>query len=371
MSSSSCGDVSTTKSRSWASARSPTPGSPTGPSSRASPEARVGDSWAAEEGDGPPFPLRRLSRSPAQILRRKAQLEGSQEQVEGGQEQVEGCAEEQVEAPSGKEDEEGDYWLEWGIRLRLFYLEELGSARAAARGLGEIGRLDHQLAVARQGLAIAMEQRRLLEHRLEVVRRDKQELASIMEMHDQAALEELTRLQGMLVEAEGRLEEVAREEGVQVPATAFKRVFTPPRPTRVVLPDLTKPPPALPATPPALPTTPPALGSAPGALTFTSLCALAGQVEELCQGEHGARLVVERLRVGSVGERRQVWRELGLPATLARRLASPTCRPVIHTLMQVDAVAMEQLMEEARQEEAIVVWETRGPGDACSDEIEA
>ena len=270
VSSSSCGDVSTTKSRSWASARSPTPGSPTGPSSRASPEARVGDSRAAEEGDGPPFPLRRLSRSPAQILRRKAQLEGGQEaqleggqeeQVEGGQEEhVEGDQEEPVEASSGKKDAEGDYWLEWGIRLRLFYLEELGNARAAARGLGEIGRLNHQLAVARQGLAIAMEQRRLLEHRLEVVRRDKQELASLMAMHDQAALEELTRLQGMLVEAEGMLEEVAREEGVQVPATAFKRVFTPPRPTRVVLPDLTKPPPpSLPLLPPSPPLLPPSV----------------------------------------------------------------------------------------------------------------
>ena len=90
-------------------------------------------------------------------------------------------------------------------------------------------------------------------------------------------------------------------------------------------------------------------------------------MEELCQGEHGARLVVERLRVGSVGERRQVWRELGLPATLARHLASPTCRPVIHTLMQVDAMAMEQLMEEARQEEA-EAQETRVPGDTVTKE---
>ena len=320
VSSSSCGDVSTTKSRSWASARSPTPGSPTATSSRASPEPRAGDSWAAGEGDGPPFPLRRLSRSPAEILRRKAQLEGGVEaQLEGG-----GV---EVQHEASQEEEEGDNWLEWGIRLRLFYLEELGSARAAARGLGELveemGRLDHQLGVARQGLAIAKEQRGLLEHRLEVARRDKQGLASLMEAQDQAALVQLARLQGMLVEAEGRLVEVAMEEGVKVPSTAFKRVFTPPRPTGVVLPDLTRPPPALPGATTALP------GATPA---FTSLCALVGQVEELCQGEHGARLVVERLRVGSVEERRQVWRELGLPSTLTRHLASPSCRPVISTL---------------------------------------
>ena len=212
----------------------------------------------------------------------------------------------EVQHEASQEEEEGDNWLEWGIRLRLFYLEELGSARAAARGLGELveemGRLDHQLGMARQGLAIAKEQRGLLEHRLEVARRDKQGLASLMEAQDQAALVQLARLQGMLVEAEGRLVEVAMEEGVKVPSTAFKRVFTPPRPTGVVLPDLTRPPPALPGATTALP------GATPA---FTSLCALVGQVEELCQGEHGASLVVERLRVGSVEERRQVWSELG------------------------------------------------------------
>ena len=165
--------------------------------------------------------------------------------------------------PKSQEDEEGDNWVDWGIRLRLCYLEELGSAKAEVRDLGELveelTHLDHHLGVARQGLAIAKEQRGLLEHRLEEARRDKQDLASLMEAQDQAALGQLTRLQGMLVEAEGRLVEVAMDEGMQVPSTAFKRVFTPPRPTGVVLPDLTRPPPALTGATPVLHAAPPAL----------------------------------------------------------------------------------------------------------------
>ena len=64
-----------------------------------------------------------------------------------------------------------------------------------------------------------------------------------------------------------------------------------------------------------------------GTRVFTTLFELAGQLSELCKGEFGSKLVVERLARGEEEEEsRLLWKELGLPASLPSVMASYTSR---------------------------------------------
>ena len=85
------------------------------------------------------------------------------------------------------------------------------------------------------------------------------------------------------------------------------------------LPDLSRPPPNIQSFP-----------AEKGTRTFTTLIELAGQLAELCKGEFGSKLVVERLVKGQEEESRLLWKEIGLPATFPSLLASPTSRSVLY-----------------------------------------
>ena len=60
--------------------------------------------------------------------------------------------------------------------------------------------------------------------------------------------------------------------------------------------------------------------------------------------------MVERLKGGAQPERDLVMAELGLPGTLTQHLASPHCREVIRTLIQVDGTARQQLLRQVKED---------------------
>merc|ERR1712013_587382 len=236
------------------------------------------------------------------------------------------------------DDEMADF-LEWEIRLRLFYIQQLTSLKQEGQKekLEELRRhyitLDYQLHGARADLACAFEQRSQLERRLRVLEQDKRHLTAIIQSNDQAALVQLTSMQEQLKDSETRLEKLAKQVGLQPSSSAFTRVFLPPSsPEAFNLPDLSRP--------------PPNIQSFPAEKTFTTLIELAGQLAELCKGEFGSKLVVERLVKGHEEESRLLWKEIGLPATFPSLLASPTSSKVVFALMETWPWARQALQLE-------------------------
>ena len=153
-----------------------------------------------------------------------------------------------------------------------------------------------------------------------MLEQDKRHLTAIIQSNDQAALVQLTSMQEQLKDSETRLEKLAKQVGLQPPSSAFTRVFLPPSPPEAFdLPDLSRPPPNIQSFP-----------AEKGTRTFTTLIELAGQLAELCKGEFGSKLVVERLVKGHEEESRLLWKEIGLPATFPSLLASPTSRSVLY-----------------------------------------
>ena len=369
ISSGSCGDVSTTESPPWLRSTTIQPGS--SPDTWGSPHLtnssaepfnwhksanmrnRVQStptnqqrlrSWEGEEYALPPIDLLRLDRSPLEILMKKAH---NGNRPGSTQEQSDGSPRFKTAWPTGSfgqgrpgnadvqatpltltfPDDEGADYLEWEIRLRLFYIQQLTSLKQEGmkEKMEEMKRkyisLNIRLQGARADLACAFEQRGQLENRLEVLEQDKRHLTTLIYSNDQAALVQLTNMQEQLKESERRLEKLAKQVGLQPPASAFTRVFLPPCPPEILdLPDLSRPPPTLGVLPsPAQP-----FPTETGTRVFTTLLELAGQLSELCKGEFGSKLVVERLTRGQEEESRLLWKELGLPASLPSIMTSYT-----------------------------------------------
>jgi len=250
-------------------------------------------------------------------------------------------------------DDEGADFLEWEIRLRLFYIQQLtclkqeGMKEKMEEMKSKYIALNIRLQGARADLACAFEQRGLLENRLRVLEQDKRHLTTLIHSNDQAALVQLTNMQEQLKESERRLEKLAKQVGLQPPASAFTRVFLPPCPPVILdLPDLSRPPPAL----GVLPSLAQPFPAETSTRVFTTLLELAGQLSELCKGEFGSKLVVERLTRGQEEESRLLWKELGLPASLPSIMASYTSRKVVFALIETWPWAREELeMEMAKQ----------------------
>jgi len=391
ISSGSCGDVSTTESSPWL--RSTTNQLGSSPDTWGSPQLTNSSAdsfnwhksanmmsrlqstptsqqkprgWDGEEYALPPIDLLRLDRSPLEILTKKAHSGNrpgsSQKKSDGsprlawpmgsfGQGRV-GNAEVQA-TPMTFPDDEGADFLEWEIRLRLFYIQQLTCLKQEGmkEKMEEMKRkyiaLDIRLQGARADLACAFEQRGQLENRLRVLEQDKRHLTTLIHSNDQAALVQLTDMQEQLKESEKRLEKLAKQVGLQPPASAFTRVFLPPCPPEILdLPDLSRPPPALGVLPsPAQP-----FPAEIGTRVFTTLLELAGQLSELCKGEFGSKLVVERLTRGQEEESRLLWKELGLPGSLPSIMASYTSRKVVFALIETWPWARVELeMEMAKQ----------------------
>ena len=345
-------------------------------------------SGSEEDCSLPPIFLHQLSRSPKEILQKKEEL---------GLRATRGL---KSSTGNGKEDhpEACGNFLDWEIHLRLFYIGCISSLRAegGAETVEELGERylarDMKLDVAREELGKLIGQKQKLEEMVKTLRQDQDCLSSLIQHNDQAALQALSKLQSQLQDAECRVAKAAQEVGASTPASSFRRVFPSPR---VNLPDFSRPPPScssailhqtpvlssrlsilsspppvgvpsshphiLSSPPPVLSRPPPVLSSPPPVLSsppsitsflqFSNLFALSGQLAEFCQGEHGSKFVVERLKGGAQPERDLVMAELGLPGTLTNHLASSYCREVIRTLIQVDDTARMELEEQARSQE--------------------
>ena len=306
-------------------------------------------SYGGDEFALPPIDLLRLDRSPLEIFMKKAYSGNSRgsaaPQESGGSPRLKTAfgqkgslrqerpdyAHSSQAAPVTLPDNEGGDFLEWEIRLRLFYIQQLtclkqeGKKEKMEEMKLQYMTLDYQLQGARADLACAFEQRVQLKNRLRVLEQDKRHLTTLIKSNDQAALIQLTTMQEQLKKSEGRLEKLAKQVGLQPPASAFTRVFLPhcPPQTQLDLPDLSRPPPTL-GMPPSLAQPFPAPET--GTRVFTTLIELVGQLSELCKGEFGSKLVVERLATGQEEESRLLWKELGLPVSLPSIMANQTSR---------------------------------------------
>jgi len=97
-------------------------------------------------------------------------------------------------------------------------------------------------------------------------------------------------------------------------------------------------------------TSPVSMLSGGGCVQFSNLFSISGQIKEFCNGEHGSRFVIERLRNGAQPERSLVRGELGLPRDLCDHLSNPHCQEVILTLAETDVVAKEELLREVKKD---------------------
>ena len=213
-------------------------------------------SWDEDEFALPPIHLLKLDRSPMEILLKKAHSGSYPGLVQPSASPrlktswSKGASGQGKPKPTNAVDDEMADFLEWEIRLRLFYIQQLTSLKQEGQKekLEEMKRhyinLDYQLQVARADLACAFEQRSQLERRLRVLEQDKRHLTAIIQSNDQAALVQLTSMQEQLKDSETRLEKLAKQVGLQPPSSAFTRVFLPPSPPEAFgLPDLSRPPP--------------------------------------------------------------------------------------------------------------------------------
>ena len=77
---------------------------------------------------------------------------------------------------------------------------------------------------------------------------------------------------------------------------------------------------------------------------FSNLFCLSGQLQQICMGEMGSKWVVDRLMKGLQEERSMVRTELNLPSDLLKYITSPACRKVILVLAEVDSLARNQIL---------------------------
>jgi len=96
---------------------------------------------------------------------------------------------------------------------------------------------------------------------------------------------------------------------------------------------------------------PPSLASV-GLLEFSNLFYLSGQLVQFCQGQHGSKLVVDRIRVGTEPERNLVRDELDLPRSLGLVLESGNefCKEVVLALVETDMRTRVEVLGRAKRD---------------------
>lgn len=266
----------------------------------------------------PPIELPQLQRAPRSILHHKLELE---------------------QRALVRRDVEAE------MRMKLQYLGRIQEARRGGdvaaegerRGL-ELGLQDRrrQLELAGRAVMRAMETDRELREEVRREEEEREALYRTLEERKQSAASTLAYIRAKIGEVETKAEELRRRRVER--AERMEKVERMELAAAAAAPDLTRLPP------------PP-----PGCVQFTSLVALAGQLAELCRGEHGARLVVHRLRTGGADERALLRRELGLPASLTILLASAPCRSVLLALADTDTTTRQELLRQLKGELAAVL----------------
>ena len=88
-----------------------------------------------------------------------------------------------------------------------------------------------------------------------------------------------------------------------------------------------------------------------GLLQFSNLFCLSGQLVQFCQGQHGSKLVLDRLREGTEPERNLVREELGLPGSLGLILETRNMffRKIILALGETDRRTRVEVVEQVKR----------------------
>lgn len=89
-----------------------------------------------------------------------------------------------------------------------------------------------------------------------------------------------------------------------------------------------------------------------GLLEFSNLFCLSGQLVQFCQGQHGSKLVVDRIRVGTQPERNLVREELDLPRSLGLVLETGNefCKEVVLALVETDMRTRVEVLERVKRD---------------------
>eukprot|EP00092_Neocalanus_flemingeri_P024077 GFUD01026118.1.p1 GENE.GFUD01026118.1~~GFUD01026118.1.p1 ORF type:complete len:355 (+),score=173.77 GFUD01026118.1:245-1309(+) len=260
-----------------------------------------------------PFGLRLLTRSPREILEKKAEMER--------------------ETKSGVEDlveEDGiEMEVEGEIRLKLFYLGMIHRMREG-ESLCQSGEVN-TLVLRMKDMEVKMEQaRRLI--RVEEEQQEKLEWEVVEARQKLASLKmdltcsketqartvsycqaRLVSCQAQLADAQARHQSQAGRHTAGLPVSGMT-------------------------------------GQATSCTQFSNLFSLSGQLAQLCRGEQGSKWVVDRLVEGQQQERSLVRSELNLPQDLTKHLSSNNCRRVIIVLAEVDSKVRGELLRQTKEE---------------------
>jgi len=248
-----------------------------------------------------PFSLRMLSRSPREILEKKAEM------VEVGK------------ADTAKVDEQA---VENEIRVKLFYLEMIRRLKegSGVRKAEEVSTLvlgikdmKDKIEQAKTLIKSGEEQQEMMMWQVVEARRElanqKMAMADSMEVQNRT----VKNCQAMLMTYQTQM------------ASAQARLSTPEVGVDIA-------------------------GQATSCTQFSSLFCLSGQVDQLCGGEQGSKWVVDRLVMGQHQERSLVRTELNLPQDLTKHITNINCRKVILALAAVDSQARVELLKQTKNE---------------------
>ena len=209
----------------------------------ASPGTSTEVTAANGDWDKPPISLRVLSRSPREILRKKAELG-----------QVREIKEQEILTQQRVADGVSERFLEWEIGMRLVYTQTVADRRMEGRGTRSgLVSWYHQLCVklehAREELCTVRDLEQELKNKVKILQQDQDCLRSLIQASDAVTLRSLASLQNKLKQAEIKLADAALKSGKEIPPGSFRRVFSPISecgqytPPITMLPDLSQPPP--------------------------------------------------------------------------------------------------------------------------------
>jgi len=190
--------------------------------------------------DTPPISLRVLSRSPREILIKKAELG-----------QIRKIKEQEHLTLLRLADGVSERFLEWEIGMRLAMVDMRMDRRGTRPGLVLCyQQLSIKLEEAREELCTVRDLKREIKNKVEILEQDELCLQSLIQANNSVTLRSLASLQNKLKLAEIKLADAALKTGKEIPGESFRRVFSPicecgqfPPPPMMMLPDLSQPPP--------------------------------------------------------------------------------------------------------------------------------
>jgi len=190
--------------------------------------------------DSPPISLRVLSRSPREILQKKAELG-----------QIREIKEQELLTQPSLAHGVLESFLEWEIGMRLLYTQTMVDRRMERRGTRSglvlwYQQLCLQLEEAREELCIVRDLKRELMNKVKILEQDQDCLLSLVQTSDAVNLRCIASLQNRLKQAEIKLADAALNTGKEITGGSNGvscGQFAVPTALQSLLPDLSQPPP--------------------------------------------------------------------------------------------------------------------------------